>query len=56
MITENKSERAELMGSFANPTNTAFSKCFNSEIYVDKSELITFTNKKINSLQQYIVK
>ena len=42
------------MGSFVNPTNTAFSKCFNSEIYVDKSELITFTNKKINSLQQYI--
>ena len=42
------------MGSFVNPTNTAFSKCFNSEIYVDKSELIVFTNKKINSLQQYI--
>ena len=42
------------MGSFVNPTNTAFSKCFNSEIYVDKSELIAFTNKKINSLQQYI--
>ena len=42
------------MGSFVNPTNTAFSKCFNSEIYVDKSQLIAFTNKKINSLQQYI--
>ena len=42
------------MGIFVNPDNTAFAKCFNSEIYVDKSELISFTNKKINSLQQYI--
>ena len=38
------------MGSFVNPTNTAFSKCFNSEIYVDKSELIVFTNKVRNPL------
>lgn len=42
------------MGSFVNPGNEAFQVAVNSEIYVDKSGLIAYTNKVINTLQGYI--
>ena len=34
------------MGIYLNPGNDAFQEAVNSEIYVDKSMLIAFTNKK----------
>ena len=37
-----------------NPGNMDFQKAINSEIYVDKTELIKYTNKVINTEQQYI--
>lgn len=42
------------MGILLNPGNTDFQKAINSEIYVDKTELIKYTNKVINTEQQYV--
>ncbi len=47
-------ERCEKMGVFVNPGNEAFEVALNSEIYVDKTELLTYTNKVMNTLQGYI--
>ena len=47
-------ERREKMGVFVNPGNEAFAVALNSEIYVDKTELLTYTNKVMNTLQGYI--
>ena len=37
------------MGIYLNPTNESFQEAINSEIYVDKSGLISFTNKSIKT-------
>lgn len=42
------------MGMFVNPDNSAFQVALNSEIYVDKSGLIAYTNRVLNTLQGYI--
>ena len=42
------------MGRFLNPDNSAFQKILNSEIYVDKSQLISYTNRMINTEQAFI--
>jgi len=42
------------MGTYLNPFNKRFMESINSEIYVDKSELISITNKYINTEQKYI--
>lgn len=42
------------MGTYLSPGNTAFKKSLNSDIYVDKSLLIEFTNHIINKKNQYI--
>ena len=42
------------MGMFLNRGNQEFDYVVNSEIYVDKTEMITFFNKKINTEQRYI--
>ena len=42
------------MGIYLNPGNELFQRALNSQIYVDKSELIAYTNKVIDSEQQYI--
>lgn len=39
------------MGMFVNPDNSAFQVALNSEIYIDKSGLINYTNKVLNTLQ-----
>ena len=44
------------MGMFVNPDNSAFQVALNSEIYVDKSGLIKYTNRVLNTLQGYIWK
>ena len=36
------------MGIYVNPGNTAFRKALNSDIYVDKTELISVTNARID--------
>ena len=42
------------MGIFLNPGNDRFRQALNSQIYVDKSELISVTNKRVSSEQKYI--
>ena len=42
------------MGMFVNPGNEAFQVALNSEIYVDKTGLLQYTNKVMNTLQGYI--
>ena len=42
------------MGIYLNPRKRAFQKALNSQIYVDKSKLIAYTNKVLDSEQQYV--
>ncbi|MBQ1993292.1 MAG: AAA family ATPase, partial [Lachnospiraceae bacterium] len=42
------------MGIYLNPENYKFQETINSEIYVDKTELIAYTNKKLHTEQKYI--
>lgn len=42
------------MGRFLNPENSAFQVALNSEIYIDKTGLLGYTNKVMNTLQGYI--
>lgn len=42
------------MGIYLNPKNINFQEALNSEIYIDKSELIKYTNKNIRTKQKYI--
>ena len=42
------------MGIYVNPGNGAYREAVNSPIYVDKSELISYTNQCLNTLQKYL--
>ena len=42
------------MGRFVNTDNSAFKMALNSEIYVDKSGLIEYTNRVLNTNQAFI--
>ena len=42
------------MGIYLNPGNREFQISLNSEIYLDKSNLISYTNSVINTIQRYV--
>jgi len=42
------------MGSYLNPGNRSFQMSLNSKIYIDKSELISYTNSVINTAQRFV--
>lgn len=42
------------MGIYLNPDNIDFQMALNSEIYIDKSELIKCTNSQLYTEQRYI--
>ena len=42
------------MGRFLNPDNSAFQVALNSEIYVDKTGLLEYTNRVMGTKQGYI--
>ena len=42
------------MGIYLNPSNESFQEAVDSEIYVDKTGLIAFTNKRINDPSEKI--
>ena len=42
------------MGIYLNPGNNGFLKAIRSEIYVDKTGLISYTNKYLDTEQQFI--
>lgn len=45
---------AQTMGTYVNPGNAAFKEALNSRIYIDKTELITYTNSVLNTNQKNI--
>ena len=53
-MSDDKIMRGKQMGSYFNPGNEKFSRAINSAIYVDKTELIGYTNKVFNTMQQKI--
>lgn len=42
------------MGIYLNPGTDGFVKTINSEIYIDKTGLLNYTNRVINTLRGYI--
>ena len=42
------------MGVYLNPGNDMFQTAINSEIYVDKTELIRITNKVLGTMQKFV--
>ncbi len=44
----------ENVGIYVNPGNTAFCKALNSDIYIDKTDLITYTNSRIGKTDCFI--
>lgn len=42
------------MGLYLNPNNDAFQIASNDDIYSDKTELILFTNRKLNKVKRYV--
>lgn len=42
------------MGRFLNPDNGAFSEAVNSEIYIDKTRLLEYTNQVINTTSKLL--
>ncbi len=42
------------MGIFVNPNNSAFQAALNSEIYVDKTRLLSYTNKVLGTKEGFI--
>ncbi len=43
-----------LMGDYLNPDNTAFEESVRSEIYIDKTELIEYTNRCCRTEQKFV--
>ena len=41
------------MGVYLNPGNDSFKQTVNSKIYVDKTELIKYTNESVNTCLLY---
>ena len=44
----------EHMGKYLNPGCVKFQKVLNSEIYIDKTEMISYINSLVNTEQCYI--
>ena len=42
------------MGLFVNPDQSAFQSALNAQIYVDKSGLIEYTNRRSGSLRMHL--
>lgn len=42
------------MGNYLNPGNEGFYKIVNSEIYIDKTGLLNYTNRVLNTMQGYL--
>lgn len=42
------------MGRFLNPDNNAFQKAVHSQIYIDKTGLLSYTNKVLDTKQAFI--
>ena len=54
MIEVERERRRWNMGVYLNPGNEKFAKAVQSEIYVDKTGLIEYSNQVINTVQRYV--
>ena len=54
LISSHYRKEANLMGVYLNPGNRSFQMSLNSKIYVDKSNLIAYTNSVINTEQRFV--
>ena len=54
MIEVERERRRWNMGVYLNPGNEKFAKAVQSEIYVDKTGLIEYTNQVLNTVQRYV--
>ena len=53
-VFENEGQEAWIMGIYLNPGNDGFQESVRSEIYVDKTGLISCTNKYLGTKQKFI--
>lgn len=51
-VNQEQRRSGSAMGSYLNPGNEKFYRAINSEIYVDKTGLIGYTNHVLNTMQQ----
>ncbi|WP_368072518.1 AAA family ATPase [uncultured Clostridium sp.] len=54
MVTQNRRKDGWLMGIYLNPGNNKFKRAVNSDIYVDKTGLIKYTNSIVDTLQSCV--
>lgn len=54
LVTQNRRKDGWLMGIYLNPGNNKFKRAVNSDIYVDKTELIKYTNSIVDTLQSCV--
>lgn len=54
LVTQNRRKDGCLMGIYLNPGNNKFKRAVNSDIYVDKTELIKYTNSIVDTLQSCV--
>ena len=54
LVTQNRRKDGWLMGSYLNPGNNKFKRAVNSDIYVDKTGLIKYTNSIVDTLQSCV--
>lgn len=50
-IAEVSLERRRQMGNYLNPGNEGFCRMVNSEIYIDKTGLLRYTNRVLNTME-----
>ena len=54
LVTQNRRKDGCLMGSYLNPGNNKFKRAVNSDIYVDKTGLMKYTNSIVDTLQSCV--
>ena len=54
LVTQNRRKDGCLMGIYLNPGNNKFKRAMNSDIYVDKTGLIKYTNSIVDTLQSCV--
>lgn len=54
LVTQNRRKDGWLMGSYLNPGNNKFKRAVNSDIYVDKTGLMKYTNSIVDTLQSCV--
>ena len=54
MMKNSKKQEVAYMGIYLNPDSSKFEEAVNSDIYVDKTGLLTYTNSVLHTMQKYI--